>query len=347
MIEATIGWASGNWRAAAASGTPWRRAHGLDFPDAVHLFRRGVPVVVLRAGRRTGCSDPRVEHPAHHHADAEALTVGKLRLQHILLHQRVPERHQKEVQRERIEEAGHHSEFVDPGADAAHQPVRAQLVERSPTRGEELGEIGRDLRFGGVKPEVEIVNQEKVDAVHPEPHLRLLVRPHDPVVAVVVHEIEMEPARPGLGLERVRLRRREKPASDFARQDKFRPPLRVEEAPATNFGEAPAVIWRRVVIAYARIPGSLQRGGGGCFVDPDEELAQRGAAEAELRELHARVSKLSGFRRIHKRQPPLSLSGASSPSSSPQHFGPSLAAMMAPVEKPFQIKDQPASGASL
>ena len=171
MIEATIGWASGNWRAAAASGTSWALQTACISADPIHLFRCGVSVVVLRPGYWARRRDSGIEDAAHHDADPDTLAIGKLLLENILLHQRVTERHQKEIQADHIEEPRHHPQFVDSGADPAHETVRAQLIERPPAGGEELAEIGRDLRFGRMEPEVEIVNEQEVDTVHAEPHL--------------------------------------------------------------------------------------------------------------------------------------------------------------------------------
>ena len=166
-----------------------------------------------------------------------------------------------------------------------------------------------------MEPEVEIVNQQQVDAVHAESHLRLFVRPHDPVVAVVMHVIEPEPAGPRLGLELLRLGRRKEPAPHLARQNKFGPRLRIEEAATTDLGQTPPVIGRSVVVAYADVPGRLQRGGGRRFVDPHEEFTERRAAEAQLGELDRGLPELSCFERIHRRQPPANLFGPERPST--------------------------------
>src|SRR5271155_2572374 len=102
--------------------------------------------------------------------------------------------------------------------------------------------MGRNLPFGQMEPEVEIVNEKKVDSVHAEPHLRLLVGPHDAVVAVVVHMIEAESASPGFRLELVRLGRRKEPAPNLGRQNEFGPWLRIKEPATTNLGQTPTVI---------------------------------------------------------------------------------------------------------
>ena len=48
-----------------------------------------------------------------------------------------------------------------------------------------------------MEPKVEIVNKQKVHAVHAQPHLRLLIRAHDAVIAIVMHVVESQTARPG------------------------------------------------------------------------------------------------------------------------------------------------------
>ena len=134
--------------------------------------------------------------------------------------------------------------------------------------------MGRDFRFGQVEPEVEIVNEQEVDPIHAEPHLRLFIGPHDAVVTVVVHVIETEAARPWFRLE---LRR------GLAGGKNQRPTL-VERTnsdrgfvsrkrPRTNLRQTPTVIGGSVVITNTGVPRRFQRGGRRRFVDPDEELA--------------------------------------------------------------------------
>ena len=170
--------------------------------------------------------------------------------------------------------------------------MRAQLIERPPAGGEELAEMSGNFRFRQVEPEVEIVNEQEVDTIHAEPHLRLLVGAHDFVVAVIVHVVEVEFARPRFSLKLVRLGRREEPTADFGRQNKFGPRLRVEETTATKFGQTPAVIGRGIVVANAGVPRRFECCSRRRFVEPDKELAERRAAETQLRDLHLGLSEL-------------------------------------------------------
>ena len=108
--------------------------------------------------------------------------------------------------------------------------------------------MSRDLRFGQVEHEVEVVNEQEVDPVHAKPHLRLLVGPHDAVVAVVMHVIETEPACPRFRLELIQLGRRIEPASDFGRENEFGSRLRVKKTAAANLRQAPTIIRCCIVV---------------------------------------------------------------------------------------------------
>ena len=303
MTEATIGWASGNWSAAAARGAPWAlQIAWMRSTFAIDLFR-GVGIIILRPGNPPGRGDSGIVHAADHDAHSGALAIGKFRFQNVLLHQRVAERDEKEIEPDRIEKPRHHSEFVDARPDAAHEPVRAQLFERPPSGAEELAEMGRDLRLGGMEPEVEVMNDEKIDAAHPEPHLRLLVRAHEPVISVVVHMIEAQAPGPGRWVERVGIDGREEPAADLGREDEFRPRLPVEEAAIADLAQAPAIVGRGVEIAYAGVPRRVERRGGGRFVDLHEQFAERRSAESKLRHLDASLSEAAGLGRVHRVPP--------------------------------------------
>ena len=62
---------------------------------------------------------------------------------------------------------------------------------------------------------------------------------------------------------------------------------------------ATAVPGRGVVVADAGIPRRLQGGAGVGIVDHVEQIAQPGAAEAELRELDAGAAKFAAGERVH------------------------------------------------
>ena len=121
-------------------------------------------------------------------------------------------------------------ELVDPGPDAADQPGRAQLLQRPPAAGDELGQVGLDLGLGLVVPEVEVVDDEEVDPWHPEPLQAVLVGPHDAVVAVVEDVVERQAAGPEARVERLRVARGLEDAADLGREDEVAPRPAVEEA---------------------------------------------------------------------------------------------------------------------
>src|SRR5580693_1511657 len=106
-----------------------------------------------------------------------------------------------------------------------------------------------------MEPEVEVMNDEKIDAAHPQPHLRLLVGAHESVVAIVMLMIEAQASGPGTRVKRVRVDRRKEPAPELGREHEFRPRLRIEEALAADLAQPSAVIRRCVEVAYPDVPG--------------------------------------------------------------------------------------------
>ena len=195
-----------------------------------------------------------------------------------MLHQRVAQGHEKEVDVEQVEEARHHAELVDAGTDRLDLTAAAQLLERPPAAADQLAQIGLDLGLGGVMPVVEVVDDQQIDAVHAETLHAVLVGPHDRVVAVVEDMIELQAARPEALIEPLRIAWRLEYAADLGRQHELGARLAVEEAAEAVLGLAAPVPGRCVVVADALVPGRLQRRLGVGLGHLDEQLAERRAA---------------------------------------------------------------------
>jgi len=279
-------------------------ADGLDPTNLVQHVGRGIRIVVLGPVDGAGGGDARAEDGADDDADVAALAVGQLLFQRVVLHERVAQRQQEEVEIDQIEEARHHAELVDAGADAHDQARGPQLVERPPTGGGELGHERLDLGLDAVVPEVEVVDDQEIDAVHAEALQAVLVGAHDAIVAVVEDMVEMQPARPESGVEALGMTRGLEDAPDLGRQDELAARLAVEKAADAMLALAAAVPGRRVVVADAGVPGGLQRRLGVRLADPREQLAQGGAAEAEARQHDLGFAEPARFERVHGRLPP-------------------------------------------
>ena len=220
-----------------------------------------------------------------------------------MLHQRVAQGHEKEVDVEQVEEARHHAELVDAGPDRLDLAAAAQLLERPPAAADQLAQIGLDLGLGGVMPVVEVVDDQQIDAVHAETLHAVLVGPHDRVVAVVEDMIELQAARPEALIEPLRIAWRLEHAADLGRQHELGARLAVEEAAEAVLGLAAPVPGCCVVVADTLVPGRLQRRLGVGLGHLDEQLAERRAAQAEQRQLDARFAEAALRQWVHSGPP--------------------------------------------
>ena len=184
------------------------------------------------------------------------------------------------------------SRRIQPGADALDRPGVAQFRERPPAAGDELTEIG--LERGGifVVPDVEIVHEQKVDRRDPEPLQTVLERPHHPVVAVVVHSLEVQAADP-LVPDRAGFQRPAQEPPDLGRDDEVVPLPAVERLAEAMLGQAAAVPGRRIEIAHAAVPRRLDDRRRLVVLDPVEQFPERRGAEAEFGDRDARPPKLA------------------------------------------------------
>ena len=95
--------------------------------------------------------------------------------------------------------------FVDSRADAAYQPGLFEFHQRPEATVVQLGQISRHLRFGGVMGDVQVVDQQQVDAWQAEALQAVLEAAHHPIVAVVEAVLECQSAAPEAVLEFLRI----------------------------------------------------------------------------------------------------------------------------------------------
>ena len=91
--------------------------------------------------------------------------------------------------------------FVDARADAADQPGLLEFRQRPEAAVVQLGQIGRHPRIGGVMRDVQVMDQQQIDAWQAEALQAVLEAAHHAVVAVVEAVLELEPAAPEAVLE--------------------------------------------------------------------------------------------------------------------------------------------------
>ena len=168
----------------------------------------------------------------------------------------------------------------------------------------ELGEIGVHLGVGLVMPPVEIVDDQDVDPRHAEALEAVLIGAHDAVIGVVPFDIEGEAAGPHAVVEGFGVGRRLEDAADLGREHHLFSGAMVER-PANPVLALPAAVPRRgVVVADAGVPGGGKGRIGLGLGDLREQVAERRAAEPELRHHDVGAPKLAPLKWIH-RLPPL------------------------------------------
>ena len=141
-------------------------------------------------------------------------------------------------------------------------------------------------------PGVEIVDQQDVDPIDPEPLQAVLERAHHAVVAVVEHGLEFEAAEP-LILDGVGPERPAQDAADLGRYDVVAARLAIERPAERMLGKSAPVPRRGVEIAHAAVPRGRDERPGLVVVDAVEELAERRGSEAELGDADVRPAELA------------------------------------------------------
>ena len=88
-------------------------------------------------------------------------------------------------------------------------------------------------------------------------------------------------------------------AADLGGQHEVAALLAIQRAAEAVLALRQAVPGRGVVVADAGVPGGLQRGGGLCFGDDLEQIAEAGTTEAELRDLDLGPAEAAAGERVH------------------------------------------------
>ena len=140
MTEATLGCPSGNWSAAAASGTPWRSQTAWMRPTRSLTAGFAGRVVGVGARTRARGQDPRLVGGTDDEADALLDARGELRIQHLLVEQGVGHRDEEEVERRDVQEPRDEVQLVDARADAPDEPAVPELADGPPATRGELGQ---------------------------------------------------------------------------------------------------------------------------------------------------------------------------------------------------------------
>src|ERR1700733_10436214 len=173
-------------------------------------------------------------------------------------------------------------------------PLIAQFLERPPAARGQLAEMGGDVGFASVAPDVEIVDQQEIDAVDAKALQAVLERAHDAVVAVVEHRLELRPADP-LVFDRAWLQRPPQDAADLTRDDELAAGFTIKRPADTMLGLPAAVPGRSVEIAHAPVPSGADDRRRLVVLDHLEEITERRRAEAELGYADIRRPELARF----------------------------------------------------
>ena len=255
MTDATAGCPSGNWSAAAASGTPWDRTR-----------RRAVPRAPRpRAARRRSCTlapgtGPLARMPDWNSApmtiaDAALLAGRELRRRARPGRAACTASRRGRRRSGRRQVTRHQPEVVDPGADRPDLARAAQLLERPPAG---VGEVARDAASMVGSSKCQRSRSWMYGDVEPrdaEPQPALLDGAHDPVVGVVEGDLVARAAQP----RRCRRSPRRssggsKPAADLGREGVLVARVVAQPGPGPQLGQAAAVPRRRVEVADAGVP---------------------------------------------------------------------------------------------
>ena len=220
-------------------------------------------------------------------------------VQHIGIQQRVGHRDEEEIDVHQIEEARHHAAFVDARADAADQPGLFEFRQRPEATVVQLGQISRHLRIGGVMGDVQVVDQQQIDAWQAEALQAVLEAAHHPIVAVVEAVLEFQPAAPEAVLEFLRVVDGTEQPADLGGQHIVGARTAIQRAAEAMLALPAAVPRRRVVVPDAGVPCGLQGGAGIGILDHVEQVAQPRAAEPELRELDVGAAEFAAGERVH------------------------------------------------
>ncbi len=164
---------------------------------ADRLGRRGV--IVLRVGHRTGDEDAAVERPADDDADAALDTEREEFLGGFLLEKRVAAGKQEAVDRDAQREVAADLPFVDAEADGADRARGLEIGESAIGSVQGFGEAPRLLV--AMRPPVDVVDEDDVDAVELQPLEAFFQRAQRAVAAVVVDDLAIRRVDEAVAIE--------------------------------------------------------------------------------------------------------------------------------------------------
>src|SRR5271168_3667367 len=149
--------------------------------------------------------------------------------------------------------------------------------------------------------DVQIVDQQQIDARKAETLKAVLKTSHHAAVAVVEVVLKFLAAAPEAVFEILRIVEGVEQPADLGREHIVSTRPTVESATEAVLALPAPVPWGSVVIADAGVPCRLQRGGGIGVLDYDGQISEPGAAEAKLCDLNVGAANFAADKRIHGR----------------------------------------------
>ena len=140
----------------------------LDIRNPCQDMRRRVLIIVFGALNRAGCQNARIEHAAEQYADALLLRQRQELLKRRLLQQGIASGEQHGVERSGLRETHAHLSLVHADPDARDHALAAKPVERHIGPSHRFAKTVLD-RIGAMGPDIDVVNQQKIDPVGAEP----------------------------------------------------------------------------------------------------------------------------------------------------------------------------------
>ena len=141
--------------------------------------------------------------------------------------------------------------------------------------------------------DVQIVDQQQIDARHTQPLQTVLEAPHHAVVTIIESVLELQAPTPEPMLEILRIMDRSEQPADLGGQDIIRPRPPIQRPAKAVLALPPPIPRRRIIIADACAPCRPQRGAGVGVLDHVEQMAQPRTAQAELRDLNVSAAKFA------------------------------------------------------
>ena len=188
-----------------------------------------------------------------------------------------------------------------PAPKPTDQPSLLKLQQRAQTAIVRLGQISSHFGIGAVMTNVQIVDQQQIDARHAEPLQAVLEAPHHAVVTIIESVLELQAPTPEPMLEILRIVDRSEQPADLGRQDIIGPRPPIQRPPKAVLALPPPIPRGRIVVADAGVPRRPQRGIRVNVLDHVKQIAQPRTAQAELRDLNVSAAKFAAGEGVHNR----------------------------------------------